>query len=145
MFEHVDVISLLLFIRLQPSNLTVCRAMIATAWVPLIVVSTLCLAPTERLLGVSIYQPRVCLMNAAPLFAMAVSTSMLGCPQQAGPKVPFRNPLCNQRTRRAIQAPRIASLLVPRHSLAAPSIQSATESDISERESQGSPGRESEP
>lgn len=48
MFEHVDVISLLLFIRLQPSNLTVCRAMIATAWVPLVVVSTLCLAPTER-------------------------------------------------------------------------------------------------
>ena len=45
-------------------------------------------------------------MNAAPLFAIAVSTSMLGCPQHAGPNVPFKNPLCSQimthrrRTRR---------------------------------------------
>ena len=31
-------------------------------------------------------------MNAAPLLAIAVSTSMLGWPQHAGPNVPFRKP-----------------------------------------------------
>ena len=31
-------------------------------------------------------------MKAAPFFAIAVSTSTLGWPQQAGPNVPFRKP-----------------------------------------------------
>ena len=54
--------------------------------------------PHPRPASFTPHQPSVCLMNAAPLLAIAVSTSMLGWPQQAGPKVPFRKPRCAPRT-----------------------------------------------